>query len=102
PLLRYAVEMPGTFFAAAIRAIPLAIQRTMRVQPRNVILVTSELDNEGKSTLSVNLAQSLATLGIRTLLIDGDLRNPQVTRSLCPYAQAGLMEIAMGEVSPDQ
>jgi exopolysaccharide transport family protein len=102
PLLRYAVEMPGTFFAEAIRAIRLAIQRTMRVQPLKVILVTSALDNEGKSTLSVNLAQSLATLGIRTLLIDGDLRNPQVTRSLCPYAQAGLMEIAMGEVSPDQ
>lgn len=102
PLLRYAVEMPGTFFAEAIRAIRLAIQRTMRVQPLKVILVTSALDNEGKSTLSVNLAQSLATLGIRTLLIDGDLRNPQVTRSLCPHAKAGLMEIAMGEASPDQ
>jgi exopolysaccharide transport family protein len=102
PLLRYAVEMPGTFFAEAIRAVRLAIQRTMRIQPLKVILVTSALDNEGKSTLAVNLAQSLAMLGIRTLLIDGDLRNPQLTRSLCPYAQAGLMEIAMGEVSPEQ
>jgi Mrp family chromosome partitioning ATPase len=41
-------------------------------------------------------------LGIRTLLIDGDLRNPQLTRALCPHAQTGLMEIAMGEASPDQ
>jgi polysaccharide biosynthesis transport protein len=102
PLLRYAIEMPGTFFAEAIRAVRLALQRTMRTQPLKVVLVTSSLDNEGKSTLSVNLAQSLATLGIRTLLIDGDLRNPQLTRSLCPHANAGLMEIAMGQVSPER
>jgi exopolysaccharide transport family protein len=96
PLMRYAIEAPGTFFAEAVRAIRLALQRTMRSQPIKVVLVTSALDNEGKSTLAVNLAQSLATLGIRTLLIDGDLRKPQVTRSLCPHADAGLMDIATG------
>jgi exopolysaccharide transport family protein len=102
PLMRYAIEMPGTFFAEAIRSVRLALQRTMRTQPLKVVLVTSALDNEGKTTLSVNLAQSLATLGIRTLLIDGDLRNPQLTRALCPHADAGLMEIAMGQVGVER
>jgi polysaccharide biosynthesis transport protein len=102
PLMRYAIDQPGTFFAEAIRSVRLALQRTMRIQPIKVVLVTSALDNEGKTTLAANLAQSLATLGIRTLLIDGDLRNPQLTRSLCPHADAGLLEVAMGRATPER
>jgi succinoglycan biosynthesis transport protein ExoP len=102
PLMRYALDAPGTFFAEAIRAIRLALQRTMRVQPIKVVLVTSALENEGKTTLAANLAQSIATLGIRTLLIDADLRNPQLTRSLCPHADAGLLDLAMDRATPEQ
>jgi succinoglycan biosynthesis transport protein ExoP len=102
PLMRYAIDQPGTFFAEAIRAIRLALQRTMRLQPVKVILVSSALDSEGKTTLAGNLAQSLATLGIRTLLIDGDLRNPQLTRALCPRAEIGLLEVALGRATPEQ
>jgi capsular exopolysaccharide synthesis family protein len=74
----------------------------MRLQPVRVVLVTSALDSEGKTTLASNLAQSLATLGIRTLLIDGDLRNPQLTRSLCPRADVGLLDVALGRATIDQ
>jgi succinoglycan biosynthesis transport protein ExoP len=102
PLTRYAIDEPGTFFAEAIRAVRLALQRTMRSQPVKVVQVTSALDSEGKTTLAINLAQSLAMLGIRTLLIDGDLRNPQVTRALCPRADAGLLEVAIGQTAPEQ
>jgi succinoglycan biosynthesis transport protein ExoP len=98
PLARYAIEEPGTFFAEAIRAVRLAIQRTLRLQPIKIVLVTSALDSEGKTTLAANLAFSLATLGIKTLLIDGDLRNPGLTRALCPHADAGLLQVATGEV----
>lgn len=102
PLTRYAIDEPGTFFAEAIRAVRLALQRTMRSQPVKVVQVTSALDSEGKTTLAINLAQSLATLGIRTLLIDGDLRNPQVTQALCPRADAGLLEVAIGHAAPER
>jgi exopolysaccharide transport family protein len=99
PLMRYAIEEPGTFFAEAIRSVRLAIQRAIRVNPVKVILVASSLDSEGKTTLAVNLALSFATLGVKTLLIDGDLRNPGMTRALCPHADAGLLQVATGETS---
>jgi capsular exopolysaccharide synthesis family protein len=68
------------------------------MQPIKIVLVTSALEGEGKTTLAVNLALSLATLGIKTLLIDGDLRNPGLTRALCPHADAGLLQVATGQV----
>lgn len=47
-----------------------------------VVLVTSTVPNEGKSTVSVNLALSLARAGRRVAFIDGDLRNPTTHRIL--------------------
>jgi succinoglycan biosynthesis transport protein ExoP len=97
PLMRYATEEPSSFFAESIRAIRLSIQRALRIRPAQIILVTSAIDNEGKTTVAVNLALSLASLGIRTLLVDCDLRNPETTRSLCPRAPIGLLHVALGE-----
>jgi exopolysaccharide transport family protein len=97
PLMRYASEEPSSYFAESIRAIRLSIQRALRIKPVQIILVTSAIDNEGKTTVAVNLALSLAALGIRTLLVDCDLRNPETTRSLCPRARTGLLHVALGK-----
>lgn len=97
PLMRYAVEEPGTFFAEAVRATRLSIQRVLRTQSVKVVLVSSALDSEGKTTFASNLALSFASLGVKTLLIDGDLRNPGLTRAVSPRANAGLMQVATGE-----
>lgn len=97
PLMRYATEEPSSFFAESIRAIRLSIQRALRIKPVQIVLVTSAIDNEGKTTVAVNLALSLAALGIRTLLVDCDMRNPETTRSLCPRAGIGLLQVALGE-----
>lgn len=98
PLMRYAIEEPGTFFAEAIRAARLSIQRVLRTQSAKVVLVSSALDSEGKTTFASNLALSFASLGVKTLIIDGDLRNPGLTRAVSPRANAGLMQVATGEI----
>jgi polysaccharide biosynthesis transport protein len=56
------------------------------------ILVTSCRAGEGKTTVAVNLALSLATLGRRVLLVDADLRRPSVHRALNAPRGPGLVQ----------
>ena len=55
----------------------------------------------GKTTTAVNLAAGLAAAGHRVLLIDADTQG-QVTKALGVQPAAGLAELAVGEVAPDQ
>lgn len=47
-----------------------------------VLLVTSALPNEGKTTVSIQVAKNIGRQGKRVLLIDGDMRNPSVGKEL--------------------
>ena len=62
-----------------------------------IIGIISVLPNEGKTTVSKNLASLLAHLGAATLLIDGDLRNPTLSRTLAKHAKAGVLEAIQGQ-----
>jgi capsular exopolysaccharide synthesis family protein len=57
------------------------------------ILVSSCRAGEGKTTVTVNLALSLARLGSRVLVIDGDLRRPSVHRALGVSGRRGLLQV---------
>jgi capsular exopolysaccharide synthesis family protein len=57
------------------------------------ILVTSSVQGEGKSTVSVNLASALAETGKRVLIVDCDLRRPNVHRFFNKSAKPGIMQI---------
>ena len=102
PLMRYVLEEPTSLFAESVRAVQLAIQRASRIEPVKVIMVSSSIDGEGKTTLAVNLALSLAAVGMRTILVEGDLRNPEMSRSLCPRASVGSIEIAASQARFEQ
>jgi len=102
PLMRYVLDEPTSLFAESVRAVRLAIQRAARHGPAKSIMVTSSIEGEGKTTLAVNLALSMAALGQRTILVEGDLRNPEMSRSLCPQAKVGVVEIALGRAPFDQ
>lgn len=63
-----------------------------------IILITSAVPNEGKSTLSTNIALSFAFAGSKTLLVDGDLRRGAVHHRFGLPNEAGFAEVLQGKV----
>ena len=97
-----ASEMPLSRFAESIRSIKLAIDLNVTNSSNKVVGITSSLPNEGKSTIAAALAQLMAHAGARVIVVDCDLRNPSLSRSLAPHASVGLIEVISGKCPLDQ
>ncbi|MDQ8727640.1 GNVR domain-containing protein [Bradyrhizobium sp. LHD-71] len=91
------VNSPLSRFSEAIRSIKMAADLGGFDSTKKVLALTSSLPNEGKSTISEALARTSAQAGLRTLLVDGDLRNPSLSRTLTPSATEGLIEFVLGK-----
>jgi len=85
-------------FAEAINHIRTGVLFSHVDNPPRTVLVTSSVQEEGKTTLSSNLALSFAQLG-RTLLVDADLRKPRVALVSGIDRSAGLVELVAGQTT---
>jgi len=94
---------PGSPIAERYRRLRLKLdQPDANNAPRQVIVVTSAVPDEGKTTNSINLALAMAEdRDRRTLLVDADLRRPAVTRYITPQPTLGLSEVLTGEAPLD-
>jgi capsular exopolysaccharide synthesis family protein len=87
---------PQSQMAESYRALRTSLLLTSLGAPPKVILVTSALPEEGKTTTSINSAIVLAQRGTRVLLIDADLRRPSIHKTLGMAPGNGLSNVLTG------
>ncbi|MCC5834264.1 MAG: polysaccharide biosynthesis tyrosine autokinase [Opitutales bacterium] len=85
----------------AFRAINSALKLNEESKNAKVILSTSTIPSEGKSFVSTNLALTFANHGEKTIVIDGDLRMPNIAKSLDVPNRTGVLQAVAGELSLD-
>jgi len=93
------IALPRSRFADAIRSISLTIDFPTEGQGGTIVGITSALPGEGKSAIAVSLARLVARSGARTLLVDGDLHNPALSRMLAGDMDVGLTTVIAGASS---
>jgi polysaccharide biosynthesis transport protein len=93
------VDTPLDRFSESIRAIKVAMDLHKSDNCCKVVAITSALPHEGKSMVAMALAQTMLGRGGRVLLLDGDLRNPALSRTLTPGVEFGLLDVIANRVS---
>ena len=98
----YVSVKPMSAYAEAVREVRSALfLHKQRVSPK-IIAITSALRSEGKTTCSVSLARVTAMTGTRTVLVDCDLRQCQLTKLAGQLPAGGLLEVLNGEIKLEQ
>lgn len=84
---------PATIEAEAFRSLRTSLSLLQPEESGRAVMFTSAMQGEGKSFCSMNYAASVAQQGLRTLLIDGDLRRAWLRAALAPTASGpGLID----------
>ncbi|MSU62224.1 MAG: polysaccharide biosynthesis tyrosine autokinase [Pedosphaera sp.] len=90
---------PQSNAAEGFRTIRATISLTHKIDKFRVVAVTSTIPSEGKSLVASNLAIVLAQTGLKTLLVDADLRRPSVHKAYQLHSPNGLSSYLSEETS---
>jgi succinoglycan biosynthesis transport protein ExoP len=100
PISRYVALRPQSRFGESIRSARLMMRMSKDDSPPRLILVTSSISGEGKTTIAVSLAFSAATASKqRVLIIDCDLRAQSVSRQFNLLEKPGLTNCLTEEIN---
>ncbi|MGB3204897.1 MAG: polysaccharide biosynthesis tyrosine autokinase [Crinalium sp.] len=89
-------------FLESFRSLQTNLRFLGSDQPIHSIVISSTLPSDGKSTVSTNLAQAAAAMGQKVLLVDADMRRPQVHNVLGLENHEGLSDVISTEVNPKE
>jgi len=92
-------EKPKSPMGDAISHVSTALMLSLSGRPPAVIMVTSPGVGDGKTSISINLASSLAMTGVRVVLVDSDMRRPVDHKTFGLSLQPGLSNFIAGTVS---
>ena len=99
----YLLAKPLSAYSESLRSLRSALALSNVDNPPKLILFTSSLPSEGKTTTAVSFARAAAQAGLRVLLVDCDLRHPSVHKALgAPAPKAGLVEFLAGNVGLEE
>jgi len=90
---------PQSQMAESYRALRTSLLLSNLGAPPKVVMITSALPQEGKTTTSINTAVVLAQKGVRVLLIDADLRRPSIHKTLGMGPHSGLSNVLTGSTT---
>ncbi len=93
---------PQSQMAESYRALRTSLLLSNLGAPPKVVMVTSALPQEGKTTTSINTAVVLAQKGVRVLLIDADMRRPSIHKTLGMGPHSGLSNVLTGTTPLEQ
>jgi polysaccharide biosynthesis transport protein len=91
-------EDPHSQRAEAFRQLRTNLQFVDIDKAPRSIVVTSSVPSEGKSTSCANLAISLAQAGLKVILVEADLRRPQISDYMGIESSVGLTSVLIGRV----
>jgi capsular exopolysaccharide synthesis family protein len=99
-LVQRMVNEPLSDLSAAVRSLRISLE--LSHNDAKVILMTSAIPGEGKSTVATLLAASSASSGKKTILLDCDLHNPSVSNALPGAPRLGLSDVLCGEAKLEE
>ena len=86
---------PKSTMAEAFRALRTNIHFSLMDKGYKCMMVTSSVASEGKTTIAVNLAVSMAQIGLNTILIEADLRKPRISKLFGIEREPGLTDVVL-------
>ncbi|WP_170431143.1 GumC family protein, partial [Ruegeria arenilitoris] len=101
-VLEYLAEKPSSATAEAVRNLRTSLMLSNVDRPPQVVVITSSLPGEGKTTNALALAQNFVGIGKKVLLVEGDIRRLTMTAQLQGVPKNGIVSVLAGDATAQE
>lgn len=95
----YVVDRPESSYAEAYRIAWFAAKHAANAPDPQVLVITSSVPEEGKSLTALSMARTVSGLGLKTILIDADLRRASIASKLGIQPEQTIAKVLTGEIA---